>query len=75
MSQISAETMVGQSESSKCSAIAKVFDDATKSPLSLILLDDIERLMEYVAIGPRFSNVVLQAILILVSRYILCSDS
>lgn len=25
-----------------------------------VLQDDIERLLEYVAIGPRFSNVVLQ---------------
>jgi len=28
----------------------------------------IERLLEYVAIGPRFSNVVLQALLILLKR-------
>lgn len=31
-----------------------------QSPLSVIVLDDIERLLEYVAIGPRFSNAVLQ---------------
>ena len=29
------------------------------------LLDDIERLIEYVAVGPRFSNVVLQTLLVL----------
>ena len=34
----------------------------------MIVLDDIERLLEYVAIGPRFSNVVLQALLILLRR-------
>lgn len=33
-----------------------------------VLQDDIERLLEYVAIGPRFSNVVLQALLVLVKR-------
>ena len=65
---VSAETMVGQSEMSKCQALSKVFEDAYKSPLSLIVLDDIERLLEYVAIGPRFSNVVLQALLILLKR-------
>ena len=31
-----------------------------QSPLSVIVLDDIERLLEYVAIGPRFSNAILQ---------------
>jgi vesicle-fusing ATPase len=28
--------------------------------MSMIVLDDIERLLEYVAIGPRFSNAILQ---------------
>ena len=60
--------MVGQSEMAKCQALSKVFEDAYKSPLSLIVLDDIERLLDYVAIGPRFSNVVLQALLILLKR-------
>jgi vesicle-fusing ATPase len=65
---ISADTMVGFSESAKCSKIAKVFDDAYKSPLSVVVLDDLERLLEYVAIGPRFSNAVLQTLLVLVKR-------
>ena len=68
MKLVSADTMVGQSEMAKCQALSKVFEDAYKSPLSLIVLDDIERLLEYVAIGPRFSNVVLQALLILLPR-------
>jgi hypothetical protein len=37
-----------------------VFEDAYRSPLSVIILDDIERLLEYVPIGPRFSNTILQ---------------
>lgn len=45
-----------------------MFEDAYKSPLSIIILDDIERLLEYVAIGPRFSNTVLQALLVLVKK-------
>jgi vesicle-fusing ATPase len=65
---LSAESMVGWSESSKTQQLAKTFEDAYKSPLSIILLDDIERLLEYVAIGPRFSNVVLQALLVLLKR-------
>ncbi|KAL4457630.1 hypothetical protein ABPG75_012495 [Micractinium tetrahymenae] len=65
---VSAEAMVGYSEQAKCSQIAKVFDDAYKSPLSVIVLDDIERLLEYVAIGPRFSNAVLQTLLVLLKK-------
>ena len=39
-----------------------------KSPLSMIFLDDIERLIDYVPIGPRFSNTVLQTLLILLKK-------
>ncbi|KAG1367803.1 Vesicle-fusing ATPase [Cocos nucifera] len=65
---ISAETMIGLSESSKCAQIVKVFEDAYKSQLSIIILDDIERLLEYVAIGPRFSNLISQTLLVLLKR-------
>ncbi|KAA8523903.1 hypothetical protein F0562_010326 [Nyssa sinensis] len=65
---ISAETMIGLSESTKCAQIVKVFEDAYKSPLSIIILDDIERLLEYVAIGPRFSNLISQTLLVLLKR-------
>ena len=43
----------------------QVFDDAYKSPFSVILVDNIERLLDYAPIGPRYSNMVLQALLIL----------
>lgn len=65
---ISPEEYVGFSESSKCNAIAKVFDDAHKSPLSCIVIDNIERLIEFAPIGPRFSNTMLQTLLILVKQ-------
>ncbi|KAJ6767092.1 hypothetical protein OIU79_022959 [Salix purpurea] len=65
---ISAETMIGLHESTKCAQIVKVFEDAYKSPLSIIILDDIERLLEYVAIGPRFSNIISQTLLVLLKR-------
>jgi len=42
--------------------------DSYRSPLSLIFLDDIERLIEYVPIGPRFSNSVLQTLMILLKK-------
>ncbi|KAJ9527852.1 hypothetical protein QJQ45_005501 [Haematococcus lacustris] len=56
---IGPETLVGYPEQQKCSQISRVFEDAYRSPLSIIILDDIERLLEYVAIGPRFSNATL----------------
>ncbi|KAA3478007.1 vesicle-fusing ATPase-like [Gossypium australe] len=65
---VSAESMIGLHESTKCSQIVKVFEDAYKSPLSIIILDDIERLLEYVAIGPRFSNIISQTLLVLLKR-------
>ncbi|CAM6045492.1 unnamed protein product [Sphagnum compactum] len=65
---VSAENMIGLQESTKCAMITKVFEDAYKSPLSIIILDDIERLLEFVDIGPRFSNVILQTILVLLKR-------
>jgi vesicle-fusing ATPase len=65
---ISPENMIGYPESGKCGRIAKIFDDAYKSPLSAIVIDGIERLLDYVPIGPRFSNAVLQTLLILLKR-------
>lgn len=65
---ISPENLVGYSEYNKSNKIIKVFEDAYKSPVSMIILDDIERLLEYVQIGPRFSNAVLQTLLVLIKR-------
>lgn len=65
---VSAESMIGLSESSKCARIVKVFEDAYKSQFSIIVLDDIERLLEYVPIGPRFSNYISQTLLVLLKR-------
>ncbi|KAJ2851464.1 transport between ER and Golgi ATPase protein [Coemansia brasiliensis] len=65
---ISPEAMVGFSDAQKVAAITKVFNDSYKSPLSLIVVDDIERLLEWVPIGARFSNAVLQTLLVLVKK-------
>lgn len=64
----SPEKMIGFSETAKCQAIKKIFDDAYKSQLSCVVVDDIERLLDYVPIGPRFSNLVLQALLVLLKK-------
>ncbi len=64
----SPEDMVGFTETAKCMLIRKVFDDAYKSPQSCILVDNIERLLDYGPIGPRYSNLVLQALLVLLKK-------
>uniref|UniRef100_A0A8D3DRI3 Vesicle-fusing ATPase n=1 Tax=Scophthalmus maximus TaxID=52904 RepID=A0A8D3DRI3_SCOMX len=64
----SPDKMIGHSEIAKCQAIKKIFEDAYKSQLSCVVVDDIERLLDYVPIGPRFSNPVLQALLVLLKK-------
>ncbi|CAM1323267.1 NSF (predicted) [Pycnogonum litorale] len=64
----SPEDMIGYSESDKCLAIKKLFDNAHKSPVSCIIIDNIERLLDYTAVGPHFSNSVLQSLLILLKK-------
>merc|ERR1712146_701809 len=56
---IAADALIGMGEMAKCSYIQKVFMDSYKSPLSMILIDDIERIIDYTPLGPRFSNMVL----------------
>lgn len=63
--RVSGESLLRFAEDGKSNALQRVFNDAYKSPLSLIILDDIERIIEYVAVGPRFSNAVLQTLLVL----------
>jgi vesicle-fusing ATPase len=65
---ISADEMIGYSDVSKSQMIHKAFMDSYKSPLSLIFIDDIERLIDYVPVGPRFSNTVLQTLLVLLKK-------
>jgi vesicle-fusing ATPase len=36
--------------------------------MSIIILDDIERLLEFIAIGPRFSNIISQTLMVLLKR-------
>eukprot|EP00759_Apiculatamorpha_spiralis_P039277 PhF_6_TR38125/c0_g1_i1/m.56919/K06027/NSF, SEC18; vesicle-fusing ATPase len=59
---------VGYTELAKCNAIRQAFEDADRSPLSVVIVDDVERLIEYVHVGQRFSNAVLQTLLVMVKR-------
>jgi SpoVK/Ycf46/Vps4 family AAA+-type ATPase len=60
--------LLGYPEGRKCDKITRVFEDAHKSPRSIIILDNLERLLSYVPIGPRFSNDVLQTLLVLLKK-------
>jgi vesicle-fusing ATPase len=59
---------VGFTESAKCATIRKIFDDAYRSMMSCIVVDNVERLLDYGPIGPRYSNLTLQALLVLLKK-------
>eukprot|EP01012_Entosiphon_sulcatum_P047821 TRINITY_DN653_c0_g1_i1.p1 TRINITY_DN653_c0_g1~~TRINITY_DN653_c0_g1_i1.p1 ORF type:complete len:779 (+),score=221.41 TRINITY_DN653_c0_g1_i1:49-2337(+) len=65
---VTGESLVGYSEIAKCNILRKVFDDAYKSPFSVIVLDDLERLIGYVHVGQQFSNSILQTLLVLIKK-------
>ena len=62
---ISPEAMVGFGEMQKVQHLNKVFMDAYKSPLNIVVVDNIERIIDWAPIGLRFSNAVLQALMVL----------
>jgi vesicle-fusing ATPase len=62
------ENFVGHSDTAKIAAFSRVFEDAYKSPASLILLDNIERLLGYTRFGQQFSNAILQTLLVLIKK-------
>jgi vesicle-fusing ATPase len=65
---ISSDNFVGMSENGKVGAIVKIFEDAYKTRMSCIILDDLERLCEFINVGPRFSNTIIQAIMVLIKK-------
>ncbi|KAK4693932.1 vesicle-fusing ATPase, partial [Lecanoromycetidae sp. Uapishka_2] len=64
----SPDNMIGMTESMKIESMRRIFDDAYKSPLSVVVIDNIERIIEWVPVGPRFSNPVLQAMMVLLKK-------
>ncbi|KAJ5158504.1 ATPase AAA-type core [Penicillium coprophilum] len=65
---ISPEDMVGFSEPAKIAHISRIFDSAYKSSTSIVVIDNIERIIDWVPIGPRFSNSVLQALMVFLRK-------
>ncbi|KAK5124403.1 hypothetical protein LTR85_001620 [Meristemomyces frigidus] len=54
--------MVGMNEIQKIQHLSKTFTDAYKSPCNALVLDNIELMVDWVPVGPRFSSAVLAAI-------------
>ena len=52
MKLLSPDSMVGFSETQKVAAISKVFADSYKSPLSVIVVDNLERLLGQRSLTP-----------------------
>ena len=65
---ISPDQFVGQSESQKCHQIEKIFNYSYRSDLALIIIDNLERILEYVPSGSRISSVTLQTLQILMKK-------
>lgn len=65
---ISPEDMVGFGEMAKIQHISKVFNDAYKSRTSVVVVDNIERIIDWVPVGPRFSNAVLQTLMVFLQK-------
>ncbi|KAH8983743.1 AAA-domain-containing protein [Lactarius akahatsu] len=65
---ITPDNMVGFSEAQKVQAISKVFADSSKSPMSVVIVDNIEHLLDWAPVGPCFSNAVLQTLTVLMAK-------
>ena len=65
---ISPESLVKYMESGKYNAIYNTFEDGYISPYSIIIFDNIEKLIEYIRIGPRFSNLLLQTLSVYIKK-------
>jgi len=63
-----ADSMVGMSSSERAQAVKKAFEDARASPLSVLVLDNLERILGFSPVGPVYSNEVLQTLLLLLRR-------
>merc|ERR1719330_897628 len=62
---VSAEDMVAYGDQTKAQKIHQTFEDAYKSERSIIILDDIERLLSYTPVGSRFSTRVMEVLQVL----------
>lgn len=65
---ISNKDTLEMSENQKIGHISRIFTDAYKSPMSCVVIDDIEEYFEWTPIGPRFSNPILKSLVALLRK-------
>ncbi|KAM0686736.1 transport between ER and Golgi ATPase protein [Conglomerata obtusa] len=65
---IAPKHMVGLNDNEKINYIKDRFMEAYKSEESIIILDEIESLIDYVAVGPRFSSSILHCLKIFIKN-------
>lgn len=66
---LSPENFIGITENTRVAKINQAFEDCYRSKSSLLIIDDLESFIEYVDVGPRFSNAVLQALIVLFRKH------
>jgi hypothetical protein len=54
--------IMGKPETGAIDVLKKAFDDATKSPLSVLILDDLAKLVHFAKHGPRYSLLLLHTL-------------
>lgn len=59
---ISPRAMVGMNEQNRINYISNMFNDSYKSMQNVLVIDQIEDIIEWVNVGPRFSNGVLHSL-------------
>lgn len=59
---VSAENMTGMTEQQKVAHIQQIFADSYRSETSVIVIDDIETIIEWSDVGPRFSNLLVSSL-------------
>lgn len=65
---ISVDQLIGLSDERKCDYLIQTFLDAEKCRLSCIFLDDLLRLVEYIPLGNKFNNGMLQNMINLIIK-------
>jgi vesicle-fusing ATPase len=66
---ISPEAMIGMNETARVQYLSQMFQDSYRSPMNAIVIDQIEDIMDWVNIGPRFSNSVLQTLKVFLRKF------
>lgn len=65
---ITPDNFIGLTDMQKVLQLSKIFENAYKTTSACIVVDSIEKLVNYHPSGRRFSNSILQALLVFIDR-------